>query len=148
MSSLESDLHELNSSQSRNSSTCLVGDFNAKNSVWWNGQTTDEAGAKLADLMADFGLFQIVDGPTRTAGTQQASQLDLMFIDKISLVDSCQVLSPLADHRPTLMKSNFLAQPIPRRQETSRNLTDTPVSELNLAFHSTSSALGEFANGP
>ena len=120
MSSLESDLHELSSSQSRNSSTCLVGDFNAKNStaVWWNGQTTDEAGAKLADLMADFGLFQIVDGPTRAAGTQQASQLDLMFIDKISLVDSCQVLSPLADHSPTLMKLNFLAQPILRRQET------------------------------
>ena len=60
-----------------------------------------------------------------------------MFIDKISLVDSCQVLSPLADHSPTLMKLNFLAQPIPRRQEAFRNFTDTAVSELNLAFHST-----------
>ena len=50
-----------------------------------------------------FGLFQTVGGLTRAAGTQQASQLELMFIDKTSLVDSCQVLSPLADHSHTLL---------------------------------------------
>ena len=46
--------------------TCVVGDFNAKLSTWWNGQPSDVHGVALSSLMYDHGLAQMVEGPTRS----------------------------------------------------------------------------------
>ncbi len=85
---------------------CLVGDFNAKSRSWWSGQMTNEAGEQLAVLAKAHGLVQLVNGPTRAAGSPHAAQLDLMFISDTDseLVNSCTVLSPLSDHCPTVLQ--------------------------------------------
>ena len=95
--SLEETLDDLPSTI--NSTICLTGDFNAKNSSWWSDQSTNDAGTRLANLTNTLGLFQLVSGPTRAAGTKSAAQLDLMFINNVSVVESCNVLPPISDQQ-------------------------------------------------
>ena len=83
--------------------TCVVGDFNAKLSTWWNGQSSDVRGVALSSLMYDHGLAQMVEGPTRFSSSS-ASQLDLIFMDNSDAVSDCLVLPPIADHCPTLLQ--------------------------------------------
>ena len=83
--------------------TCVVGDFNAKLSTWWNDQPSDVHGVALSSLMYDHGLAQMVEGPTRFSSSS-ASQLDLIFIDNSDAVIDCLVLPPIADHCPTLLQ--------------------------------------------
>ena len=83
---------------------CLVGDFNAKNALWWDGQTSNSAGERLADMANSLGLVQLVSGPTRAVGLAHAAQIDLMFINNSALVDSCNVLAPVSDHCPTIVQ--------------------------------------------
>ena len=83
---------------------CIVGDFNAKNNLWWDGQTSNSAGVQLAELTNSLGLAQIVTGPTRAVGLAHASQIDLMFVNNLTLVNSCDVLSPVSDHCPTIVE--------------------------------------------
>ncbi len=97
-------------------SLCVVGDFNAKSSCWWNGQETNDAGAALESLAVDHGLVQVVDGPTRCVSNASPSQLDLMFINNVSLVESCAVLSPVADHSPTLLQLRLGIASVPQQK--------------------------------
>lgn len=86
--------------------TCVVGDFNAKSCNWWSGQTSNDAGIALFNLMLDHGLTELVEGPTRlTAGS--SSQLDLMFTNDVSAVDNCKTLPPVSDHCATLLQLNL-----------------------------------------
>ena len=81
------------------STICLTDDFNAKNSSWWPwSDQSNDAGTRLANLTDTLGLFQLVSGPTRAAGTKSAAQLDLMFINNVSVVESCDVLPPISEH--------------------------------------------------
>lgn len=90
--------------------TCVVGDFNAKSSTWWSGQSSNDSGTALSALMVDYGLVQLVEGPTRSSTESSASQLDLMFANDLSVVESCSVLPPVADHCPTILqfRVNFI----------------------------------------
>jgi len=54
--------------------------------------------------MADHGQVQLVSGPTRCTDNGSASQIDLMFLNDVSVVQSCDVLPPVADHCPTLLQ--------------------------------------------
>ena len=45
--------------------TIFLGDFNVKNSDWWNGDITDPRGREIQNLATQHGLQQIIDGPTR-----------------------------------------------------------------------------------
>ena len=67
----------------------------------------DDAGSKLADIAATYCLTQVVNDPTRSAGTEHAAQIDLVFVSKISLVSCCTVLTTLADHSPTILCLNM-----------------------------------------
>ena len=98
---LQSGIDNLTTSAS--SSICILGDFNAKHSSWWNGQNTDEAGKTLFDFASVNGLTQLVAGATRCPHLSSAAQLDLIFVNDISRVNSCQVLPQLSDHCPTLL---------------------------------------------
>ena len=82
---------------------CLVGDFNAKHSTWWDGQVTDEPGDLLFQFSMTNGFAQVVGEATRIPATSAPAQLDLMFINHVSLVESCTVLPQLSDHCPTLL---------------------------------------------
>ena len=50
---------------SKHATFVIAGDFNDKNSVWWSGQSSNEAGLLLADSAATHGFVQTVEGPTR-----------------------------------------------------------------------------------
>ena len=60
---------------SSKSTVCLVGNFNAKNSTWWNGQSTTKPGVLLAAFAAAHAFVQMVDGATRAVATQATAQL-------------------------------------------------------------------------
>ena len=83
---------------------CLVGDFNAKHENWLPSQVSDAAGLRLFAFGVSHGLAQVVSEPTFTTSTGREVQLDLMFVNQPSLVQSCTTLAPLADHRPTLLQ--------------------------------------------
>ena len=41
-----------------------IGDFNNRNSEWWNGDSTNLQGTKIAELAAQCSLNQVIDEPT------------------------------------------------------------------------------------
>ena len=87
VSNLEVAMDNLHASSKR--SLCVIaGDFNARNSLWWSGQDSNEAGLLLTNCAAAHGFVQTVEGPTRAVTEPAASQLDLMFVNDLSFVDS------------------------------------------------------------
>ena len=53
-------------------------DFNARNTVWWNGNFTNLQGTELAELAAHYSLNQIIDGSTHIL-SNSASCIDSIF---------------------------------------------------------------------
>ncbi len=132
ISSLESVVD--NMPNSKRSTLCLVGDFNAKNTLWWKGQQTDDAGVQLAMFALTHGLIQLVDGPTREVNCTLPAQLDLMFVDNVSLVEQCSVLSPVADHSPTLLQLNLTTKYEKCQRSQARNYASVDMEALNEVF--------------
>ena len=58
--------------------TLLAGDFNARNSCWYGGDTTDDAGENLHQLFSLFSLEQLNHFPTNLYADQLKSCLDLV----------------------------------------------------------------------
>ena len=83
-----------------NNSICVVGDFNARHSTWWNGQATDEIGRALFDFASSNGLVQLVQGATRHPGGAAAAQLDLCSSMKF----------PACKHAPCFRSCPIIAQ--------------------------------------
>ena len=63
-------------------------------------------------------------------GGPAAAQLDLMFIDNVELFESFSVLSPVADHCPTIMRLRLSHQREPARQCTFRDFARGDLSGL------------------
>ena len=99
---LDSEILSVHCSSGR--SICIAGDFNGRNSVWFSGQQTDAAGRLLEDFALANDLSQVVSGPTHVVDGILSSQLDLIFVNKPSLVAGCCVLPPVSDHCPTVLK--------------------------------------------
>ena len=118
----------INLTTSASSSICILGDFNAKHSSWWNGQNTDEAGKTLFDFASVNGLTQLVTGATRCPHLSSAAQLDLIFVNDISRVNSCQVLPQLSDHCPTLFS---FAQQHQQHSAFNRSFMDYEKTDWN-----------------
>ena len=66
-------------------STILAGDFNSRNSIWYNEDLTDEAGESLHQLFCAFNLEQRNHFPTNIYAGQLRSCLDLVATDMPSL---------------------------------------------------------------
>ena len=66
-------------------STILAGDFNSRNSIWYNEDLTDEAGESLHQLFCAFNLEQRNHFPTNIYAGQLRSCLDLVATDIPSL---------------------------------------------------------------
>ena len=71
-----------------------IGDFNAENSEWWNGDSTNLQGTDVAELGAQYSLNQIIDGPTNILPNSE-SCIDLIFTTETNLVTDSGVLSSL-----------------------------------------------------
>lgn len=98
------------------STTCIVGDFNAKVQDWFSSQQTDAPGRQLLNFALSQDLTQVISEPTYAVDSTSASPslLDLMFTNKPEQVLSSSVLPPLSDHCPTLMHLQLSGSPSPK----------------------------------
>ena len=71
-----------------------IGDFNARNSEWWNGDSTNLQGTELAEPAAQYSLNQIIDGPAHIL-PNSASCIDLIFTTGTNFVTDSAVLPSL-----------------------------------------------------
>ena len=71
-----------------------VGYFNASDSEWWNGYSTNLEGAELAELAAQYSLNQVIDGPTHFL-SKSASYIGLIFTTETNFVTNSGVFPSL-----------------------------------------------------
>ena len=72
----------------------VIGDFSAKNKLWFDQDNTSYEGSILNDLMAQYGLIQIIHEPTHILKSS-VSCIDLIFTSQGNLVTSSGVHSSL-----------------------------------------------------
>ena len=87
----------------------FLGDFNVKNSDWWNGDITDPEGREIHNLATQHGLQQLIDGPTHLL-ENSSSCIDLIFSSANHLVLDSGILPslyPRCHHQITFCKLNF-----------------------------------------
>ena len=71
-----------------------IGDFNAKSSNWYTGDTTTSEVSKIEAITSQFGLQQIIDEQTHIQG-QSASCIEIIFSSQPNLVMSFGIHSSL-----------------------------------------------------
>ena len=71
-----------------------IGDFNAKSSNWYTGDTTTFEGSKIEAINSQFGLQQIINEPTHIQGKSE-SCIDLIFSSQPNLVMTSGIHSSL-----------------------------------------------------
>ena len=84
-------------------------DFNARNTVWWNGDFTNLQGTELAELAAHYSLNQIIDGYTHIL-SNSASCIDSIFTMEANFNTELEVLSllfPSCHHQLNFAKISF-----------------------------------------
>ena len=74
--------------------TVAIGDFNAKSSNWYTGDTTTFEGSKIEAITSQFGLQQIINEPTHIQG-KSVSCIDLFFSSYPNLLMSSGIHSSL-----------------------------------------------------
>lgn len=95
--SLDASLHL---ARQKSDNTLILGDFNAKNSLWLHSDSTDRYGEGMQYFIAMNNLTQLVDFPTHLVGNQLSSCLDLVITSFDPNDTSVTTLPPLgqADH--------------------------------------------------
>ena len=91
-------------------SAIFLGDFNVKNSDWWDGDTTDAGGREIQNVATQHGFEQLIDGPTHILPNGSASCIDLIFSSANHLsLDSGVLpsLHPRCHHQIVFCKVNF-----------------------------------------
>ena len=89
--------------------TVILGDFNAKSSLWCNNDITTYEGSKIDGVTSQFGLHQIIKEPTHFIG-DSSSCIDLIFTTQPNLVMESGVHSSLhanCHHHITFAKFNL-----------------------------------------
>ena len=87
--------------------TMVLGDFNAKNKLWFDQDNTSCEGSILNDLMAQYGLTQIIHEPTHILESS-VSCIDLIFTSQENLVTNSGVHSSLhPNYHHQIVFSNF-----------------------------------------
>ena len=71
-----------------------IGDFNARNSEWWNDDPINLQGTELAQLAAQYNSNQVIDGPTHILHNS-APCIDLISIAETNFITNSGVLSLL-----------------------------------------------------
>ena len=89
--------------------TVILGDFNAKSSLWCNNDITTYEGSKIDGATSKFGLQQIIKAPTHFI-SESSSCIDLIFTTQPNLVMESGVYSLLhvnCHHHITFAKFNL-----------------------------------------
>ena len=65
--------------------TMIVGDFNARSTIWWSGDITTNEGINIEALNSYHGYEQVINEPNHIL-PNSVSCIDLIFADKPNLV--------------------------------------------------------------
>ena len=100
----------------------LLGDFNAKNSEWFNADCTNPNGIALKDLTDHFDLTQLCRQATHlNHDGEPESLLDLVFTNVPELLsNSARVLPPISssDHLPVVIQNKSAEYFNPQKTQT------------------------------
>ena len=58
--------------------TIFLGDFNARNTLWWGGDIINSEGLDLNELTSHYNLHQLINTPTHILPNSE-SCIDLIF---------------------------------------------------------------------
>ena len=89
--------------------TIYIGDFNVRNSDWWNVDSTNLQGTELAELAAQYSLNQIIDDPTHIL-PNSTSCTDLIFTTERKFGTNSGILTSLflrCQHQLLFAKVSF-----------------------------------------
>ena len=93
----------------------MTGDFNAKHTEWYSGDSTDKFGEEIHKLFANHNLTQTVNKPTNiTSRTKHC--IDLVATDQPNLILSNDIFPSLhtnCSHQINLVKLNLKCPPAP-----------------------------------
>ena len=70
----------------------ITGDFNSRNSSWWENDITNSAGIELVSLTSSAGYTQITDKPTHVV-YRSMSCINLIFLTNLNLISMFQFLT-------------------------------------------------------
>ena len=87
----------------------LIGDFNARNTSWWDGDTDNIQGLDLDEISSHYNLQQIINSPTHIL-PNSTSCIDLLFTSQPNLITESGVhasLFPRCHHQIIFAKINF-----------------------------------------
>ena len=87
----------------------LIGDLNAKSKNWYSHDKTSHEGNEIENVTAQFGLQQIIKGPTHISNTS-SSCIDLIFMSQPNLVPDFGIHSSLhsnCHHQIVFVKFNL-----------------------------------------
>ena len=112
--------------------TVILGDFNAKLSLWYNNDVTKYEGSKIDGVTSQFGLQQIIKEPTHITG-DSSSCIDLIFTTQPYLVMESGVHSSLhsnCHHHITFAKFNLKIHYPPHYQKANVDQIREAISEF------------------
>ena len=75
----------INITKKRNDFIIVNGDFNAKSTIWWSGDTNTVEGTNIEALTSYHGFEQVINEPTHIL-PNSSSCIDLIFADKPNLI--------------------------------------------------------------
>ena len=116
----------------------VIGDLNAKNTVWW-GDITDYSGESISNITELHGLRQIINQPTHFYPGKNPSCIDLIFCSHPNLISESGVLPSLLSqchHDITFAKIDFNVKLLPPYK---RILWDYENADTRSIRHSLSS---------
>ena len=116
--------------------TVILGDFNAKSSLWYNNDVTTYEGSKIHGITSQFELQQIIKEPTFFLGDASAC-IDLIFTTHPNLVMKSGVHSSLhanCHHHIAFAKFNFKMHYVPPYDQDVWRYQKTNVDQIRQAI--------------
>ena len=87
----------------------FLGDFNARNTLWWNGDIINSEGLDINELSSHYNLHQLINTPTHILPNSE-SCIDLFFTSQPNLISESGVhasLFPRCHHQIIYAKINL-----------------------------------------
>ena len=114
---------------------CIVhlGDFNAHNSHWWQGDSTDNPGDFLEGIFDDSDLHQLVNEPTHFSGNS-ATCIDLVVTNQPNLINECSIkpsLHTTCHHQINHVEININNPPLPSYKRKLWHYNRANVQAIN-----------------
>ena len=92
-----------------------LGDFNAHNTHWCEGDSADKPGDLLEDVFDNSDLHQLVNEPTHFSGNS-ATCIDLVVTNQPNIINDCSIkpsLHSTCHHQINHVEVNIINPPLP-----------------------------------